>query len=187
VARSDALLWDKTPILAARVGDVARFARNSAAARVDLAGMATAKTRITLTNHADLELDRRGFLAAPSVRSAEVEALVDTGASPLVLPPLLAVRLGLHPEGRRKIRYADGRSVDLLWVSGVRLEILGRAMSCDALVEPFSSVPRVGQLVLATLDLTVDLLRGTLDVNPASPDLPLVDLLPVSWASAALA
>ena len=149
--------------------------------------MATAKTRITLTNHADLDLGRRGFLPAKCVRKAEVDALVDTGASPLVLPPLLAVQLGLRPEGRRKIRYADGRSLDLLWVSGVRLELLGRAMSCDALVEPFARLPRVGQLVLATLDLTVDLLRATVEVNPASPDLPLVDLLPASWASAALA
>jgi predicted aspartyl protease len=149
--------------------------------------MRKATVRIRVTNLGDLELARRGLGSPALVRSAEIAARIDPGATTLVLPAELGARLGLRVEGRRKVRYADGRTEEVPWVSGVRLEILGRAMSCDALLEAASTVPLLGQSPLETLDLLVDAASGALAVNPASPDLPLLDLLPVSWASAALA
>jgi predicted aspartyl protease len=149
--------------------------------------MRTATVGITVVNLGDLEQVRRGRLAPESMRWAEVQALVDAGAASLVLPADLAERLGLHVEGKRKVRYADGRTEEIPWVSGVRLEILGRAMTCDALVEAAGTLARLGPIPLRTLDLVLDPRSRELAVNPASPDMPLLDLLPVSWASAALA
>jgi clan AA aspartic protease len=114
------------------------------------------------------------------VRSAEVEVLIDTGATMLVLPADVVQRLGVAEEGRRKVRYANGQVSEVPWVGGVRLEILGREMTCDALVEATGTVPLVGQIPLEALDLVVDPKTREARVNPASPDAPLLDLLAAS-------
>jgi predicted aspartyl protease len=62
-------------------------------------------------------------------------------------------------------------------VGGVRVEILGRRMLTDALVEDPGATPLVGQIPLEALDLVVDPKSRDLSVNPASPDAPLLDLL----------
>jgi hypothetical protein len=64
----------------------------------------------------------------------------------------------------------------------VRLEILGRDMTCDALVEPAGTTALIGQIPLEGLDLVVDPKSREVTVNPASPDSPLMDL----YATAAL-
>ena len=138
-------------------------------------------TKLKLTNLTDLGMLQRGLLRPGQVRTAEVEALVDTGATMLVLPAAVCKRLGLHFERqRRKVRYADGRIASVRWVSGVRITILGREMTCDALVEPTRTTALIGQIPLEGLDLIVDPKSRAVRVNPASPDAPLLDLLAAS-------
>jgi clan AA aspartic protease len=139
-------------------------------------------TRVRLTNFADIEIARRGQLPADSVRTVEIDALVDTGATMLVLPEDVVNRLGLAIRGTRKARYADGRVAEIPWVAGLIVEILGRETSCDALVEPAGTTPLIGQIPLEALDLLVDPKSRDLKVNPASPDTPLLDLLVASAA-----
>lgn len=134
---------------------------------------------IKLTNETDREMVARGVLAAEAVRSETITALVDTGATTLALPADVVDRLGLARQGGRLIRYADGRREEIPWVS-VRLEILGRETVCEALVLPVGTTPLIGQVPLETLDLIVDPKSRELRVNPASPDLPLLDLLRVA-------
>ena len=141
------------------------------------AGMGRVIMKVRLTNDADAENCRRGMIPSEEVREAEIEALVDTGATMLVLPGSVVATLGLPERGRRKVRYADGRVAEVGWVGGIRLEILGREMTCDALVEPHAGLALIGQLQLEELDLIVDPKSRELRVNPASPDLPLLDLL----------
>lgn len=132
--------------------------------------------RIRLTNQSDVQKAREGVLAADRVRSEEIEALVDTGATMMALPADACERLGLVEEGRRRVRMADGRVVDLPWLA-VRVEILSRTTVCEALVLPAGATPLIGQIPLEALDLHVDPRKGDLRVNPASPDMPLLDLL----------
>jgi len=136
--------------------------------------------KVKLTNQTDYSKAREGLTPPDRVRSVEVEALIDTGATMLVLPADVVERLGLAEEGRRKVRYADGRVAEVPWVGGVRLEILGREMTCDALVEAAGTVPLIGQIPLESLDLVVDPKTREARVNPASPDAPLLDLLAAS-------
>ena len=99
----------------------------------------------------------------------------------LVLPAAVCRRLGLRFERkRRKVRYADGRIADVRWVSGLRIDILGREMTCDALVEGARTTALIGQIPLEGLDLIVDPKSRAVRVNPASPDAPLLDLLAAS-------
>jgi clan AA aspartic protease len=132
---------------------------------------------IKLINSIDEELAFRGDLAASEVRTVEIEALVDTGATMLMLPADVVERLGLRIAGQRNVRYADGRVAPVPWVGGVKIVILGRDTIVSALVEAAGTTPLIGQIPLEELDLLVDPKSRELRVNPASPDAPLLDAL----------
>lgn len=133
--------------------------------------------RIRLSNFADEESAERGLLPHAEIRALEVEALVDTGATMLALPEDVVARLGLRETERRKVRLADGSVRDVARVCGLRVVILSRDMTCDALVMPAGSTPLIGQVQLEVLDLIVDAKSRDVAVNPASPDVPTLDLL----------
>jgi clan AA aspartic protease len=133
--------------------------------------------KIKLTNSYDEDKVSSGYWQPEQVRSLEIEALVDTGATMLMLPADVVERLGLKEKGRRKVRYANGREDEVPWVGGVRVTILGRDMIASALVEPAGTTALIGQIPLEELDLLVDPKSRSLKVNPASPDAPLLDLL----------
>jgi clan AA aspartic protease len=136
-------------------------------------------TRIKLTNPTDLDNAGAGLILPEEVRCAETEALVDTGAVTLVLPRDMCERLGLQFRGTRRVRYANGTTAVIPWTS-VRVEILGRETICKAYVEAPGTTPLIGQIPLEALDLVVDPKSRDVHVNPASPDMPLLDLLAVA-------
>lgn len=88
----------------------------------------------------------------------------------LAIPEDVAKRLGLGFAGTRNVRYANGQREAIPWVEGVHLEILGREMTCDALVVPTGATALIGQIPIEALDLLVD----------PTPDSPLLDLLRAS-------
>ncbi|MBI5486679.1 MAG: clan AA aspartic protease [Deltaproteobacteria bacterium] len=137
-------------------------------------------TRIKLTNGFDEERARLGEIPAERVRTVELEALVDTGATMLMLPADVVSALGLAERSGRRVRYADGRVREVPLVGGVSIEILGRSMLGEALVEAAGTTPLIGQIPLEALDLVVDPKSREVTVNPASPDAPLLDLLAVA-------
>lgn len=134
-------------------------------------------TKIKLSNFGDLERARCGDIPAEAVRSAEIPALVDTGATTLVLPADVVERLGLRVVEIKKIRLADGTLVDSPRVSGVRLEILGRDMVTSAYVLPAGTRALIGQIPLEELDLVVDPHNQDLRPNPEHPDGPIHEVL----------
>jgi len=137
-------------------------------------------TRLKLTNTNDLHDAERGVIAISAVRSIEIEGLVDTGATMLALPEDVVAPLGVPVLGRRKVRDACGLVIEVPWVGNLRLEILGREMTTDALVLPAGATPLIGQIPLEALDLMVDPKSREVRVNPESPDLPLLDLMHVA-------
>lgn len=132
---------------------------------------------IQLANNHDEEDVKCGRRRPHEVRSVQVQAVADTGATMLVLPADVVGRLGLFPDGYRKVRYADGRIRELAWVSNIRMTILGRETVTNALVEDAGTTPLIGQIPLEELDLIVDPKSHELRVNPDSPDAPLLDSL----------
>jgi len=132
---------------------------------------------MTLVNSGDLRLARDGFLPQGQVRTLELEALVDTGATDLVLPEDVVAALGLPVIDQREIRLADGTLRRVSKVSELRIEILGRRMGSDAYVMPAGSTPLIGQIQLEDLDLVVDPRSRELRPNPASPDIARGDLM----------
>ena len=142
--------------------------------------MGKVMNHIKLTNAIDRDRALSGELDPGAVRSETIEALVDTGATTLAIPEDVATRLGLRVEGFRNARMANGESVTVARVSGLHLEILGRDMTCNALVLPAGVPALVGQIPLEELDLVVDPRNRELRVNPASPDAPVLDLYAVA-------
>ena len=136
--------------------------------------------KVKLTNMNDRANVEAGVLRPDQVRTLEIEALVDTGATNLVLPADVVEVLGVRELGRRKVRYADGRVEEIPWVGNLMIEILGREMQGEALVIAAGQTALIGQIPLENLDLIVDPKSREVFVNPASPDMPLMDLLHVA-------
>ena len=127
-------------------------------------------TKLKLTNLVDLAKAREGLIPPEQIRSVEVEALVDTGATTLALPADVVAALGLHEIRKVTLGLGDGRIQTVSLVGDLRIEILGRDMTCDALVMPEGTTPLIGQIPLEELDLVVHPKSRDLMVNPAHPE-----------------
>ena len=136
--------------------------------------------KIKLTNDYEMTQAEAGTLDASKVRTAEIEALVDTGATMMMLPADVVARLGVPVKGHRKVRYADSHIEEVPWVAGIRIDVRGRNAVISALVGAVGSTPLLGQIPLEEMDFVVDPKSRELRPNPASPDAPLLDLLRVA-------
>jgi clan AA aspartic protease len=136
--------------------------------------------KIRLTNSTDFNLRDAGVLAPEQVRTLELDALVDTGATTLAIPQDAADALGLVEKRKRRVRLADGTVAEFPVVLDLVVEILGRDTVCEAFVLPAGTTALLGQIPLEALDLIVDPSSREVRVNPASPDAPLLDLLRAS-------
>ena len=131
-------------------------------------------TKLHLWNNTDLDNAARGLIARADVREVEIDALVDTGATMLVIPVDVAARLGLPIIDHLPVCLADATVREMPVVGSLRLSILGRTMTGDALAAPVGATALIGQIPLERLDLIVDPGSREIRVNPASPDGPLM-------------
>lgn len=145
--------------------------------------MGKVMTKLLLENVVDRGNADNGLIPREQVRRVEVEGLVDTGAVMLVLPQDIADSLGLKMAERRVATLADGSTCEVGRVTGVRVEILGRDMTTDALVVPVGATPLIGQVQLEVLDLIVDAKNREVRTNPRSPDVWMFDMLALRDAS----
>ena len=134
------------------------------------------KVKVRFENVMDVELCTRGRLAKRKVRTAMVEAVVDTGAVMLLLPQELVEKLGLKIFDKTTVTLADESRIRLDIADGLMVEICGRKMICDCLVGPPGCEPLLGQLVMERLDLIPDPLNRTLSPRPESPFSPTLKL-----------
>ena len=131
-------------------------------------------TKLTLWNNTDLDNAEKGLIRPDEVRTVELEALVDTGATQLVIPIDVCKKLGLRPGRTVPVLLADGTDRDMICYTSLHISILGRDMACDTLAAPEGTTPLIGQIPLEALDLIVDPKSRELRTNPAHPDGPLV-------------
>jgi predicted aspartyl protease len=117
-------------------------------------------------NLEDLFGVQRGLLADDQVRRIEVaDAVVDTGATTLLLPARMIAILGLQPLRVRQARGIGG-SVSLTMYRAVRLTIQGRDCIVDV-GEVSDDLPvLIGQVPLELLDWIVDTRSQKLVGNP---------------------
>src|SRR5258708_365242 len=119
-----------------------------------------------IENLFDVERREQGLLPADQVRSVEViDALVDTGATELMIHKRFIQQLGLRHMPTRQARGIGG-IIPMPVYSAVRLTIQGRDCSVDV-NEIADELPvLVGQIPLEALDWVVDSKNQRLIGNP---------------------
>lgn len=110
-------------------------------------------------------------------KSVEVEAVIDTGATMLVLPQDIVEELNLRKMREVKVRYVNNKAEVKPIYGVVTVEIQGRAGEFNVLGEPEGSQPLVGQVVLEQLDFLVEPTTRKVMPNPRSPEMPMVEIL----------
>jgi len=96
----------------------------------------------------------KGHLTGPTGHREEVEFLVDTGATLLVIPQPLADRLGLIPRRTQAVVMTGGQRE--VWpVSEVRLTLDGQEIPTLCFIGP-AGQPLLGAVPLESLFLAVD-------------------------------
>jgi predicted aspartyl protease len=121
---------------------------------------------LTIRNAFDAHLLRRGELPAASVRSVLVDdALVDTGAVVLCLPPALVEALGLELTEEVQVATASGYAAARLF-SGAEIEYAGRRRTVDALELPGGDRVLLGAVPMEVLGVEPDLANRRLRLLP---------------------
>jgi clan AA aspartic protease len=120
------------------------------------AKMGRFKVDVELANNNDVALAQSGHLDPAKVRRVTIQAVVDSGATRLVLPGAIAEQLGLTASDKVRVRYADGRSAKRDRVQGVYLKLMGREGVFTAAIEPKRETALLGAIVLEDLDFVVD-------------------------------
>ncbi|MBI4658282.1 MAG: hypothetical protein HY735_05430 [Verrucomicrobia bacterium] len=98
----------------------------------------------------------------------ELPAKVDTGATLLVLPQIIADQLKLTSIRRQRVKHANEETADRDVVGVVELEVCGRKGWFEAIVEPKKSYALMGAVVMETLDLIVEPRQMKVYPNPRS-------------------
>lgn len=134
---------------------------------METAAMGKVLVPAKIENLFDIERREQGLLPADQVRSIEVtDALVDTGATTLLLPKRFIAQLGLRQFRTRQGKGLGGPLVMPMY-SVVRLTIGDRDCALDVgeIGDEFPVL--IGQVPLELLDLVVDPGRQRLIGNPA--------------------
>lgn len=129
--------------------------------------MSRFSVEMMLSNNQDVQLAARGKLPKDEVPRTRIRGVVDSGATNLVLPKLVADQLGLPAAGKTRVRYANHRTAIRDRVQEVRVELLGREGTFRAVVEPRRNDALIGAIVLEDLDFVVDCI--TQKLQPRDP------------------
>ena len=99
-------------------------------------------------------LNVKGFLTGPAGRKEEVDFLVDTGATLVVVPRPLAERLALTPTRSQRVVIAGGQRET--WpIAEVRLALDGQETTTPCFIAP-AGPPLLGAVALESFFLAVD-------------------------------
>jgi predicted aspartyl protease len=130
-----------------------------------------------LENLEDVYKTAQGALAAEQVRAVDVtDALIDTGATGLLLPRRLIAQLGLSALRTRPARTIAG-NVEVSIYRAARLTVQGRDCISDVgeIGDEFPVI--IGQVPLELMDWVVDPKRQRLIGNPEHGGEQMIDVL----------
>ena len=126
--------------------------------------------KLKLLNAIDVGLFKRGMLEEAKIRQADVNAIVDSGASTIAVPTRLAVQLGLDHVRFTEAQLANAGSEKVEVVGPVEIRFENRVCALNALV--LGDEVLLGAIAMEDMDVLIDPKRQKLIVNPESPYLP---------------
>ena len=118
--------------------------------------MGSVFTEITISNGTDIALARNGHITEQNIRSAAVTALVDTGATNLVIGEELRKKLGLAVVGTRTVTLAGGSKASCNVAEPVQICWKDRTSLIRPWVMPDEEDILLGVIPLEEMDLIVD-------------------------------
>ncbi len=98
-------------------------------------------------------------------------ALVDTGAVHLCLPEHLAIQLDLKELEQREVTLANGHRIRVPYCGPVEIRFKNRRCFTGAMI--MGDEPLLGAIPMEDMDLVVLPAQQRVDVNPASPNVPM--------------
>ena len=104
----------------------------------------------------------------PELQLVEVDALADSGAVHLCIPPHVQIQLGLDEIAKKEVTLANGRKTLVPYVGPVELRFKNRVGFAGALV--LGDEVLLGAIPMEYVDLMIIPKTRTLDVNPGSPN-----------------
>ncbi|MBI2807129.1 MAG: clan AA aspartic protease [Planctomycetes bacterium] len=104
----------------------------------------------------------------PALQPMEVEALADTGAVFLCIPPHVPLQLGLEDVEKKEVTLADGSTQSVPYVGPVELHFKNRTGFVGAIV--LGDQVLLGAIPMEDMDLVEIPRTRSVDVNPASPN-----------------
>jgi len=110
---------------------------------------------ITVKNVKDMGLAQDGYINENNVRSVALNAIVDTGATTLVINEEIFKQLGLSIVKTRNINLAGGGKIECKVTDPVHIEWKDRFAVVNAVVLP-GGKPLLGVIPLEFMDLMVD-------------------------------
>jgi clan AA aspartic protease len=118
--------------------------------------MGSVYEKITLVNGGDVEMVERGFMKEPQIRQITVTALVDTGATNLVIGESACQKLGLAIREMGAVTVAGGKKEPCKITASVIVRWKDRQTECPAMVLPGEEEVLLGAIPLEGLDLMVN-------------------------------
>ena len=125
--------------------------------------MGEVREKITLVNVGDLISAGRGYIKESEIRQITVEAIVDTGATNLVIGEETCKKLGLVIAETNIAHLAGGITQPCSVTEPVTIRWKDRFSSCHALVLPESEEILLGCIPLEDMDVKVDPGQGRLE------------------------
>ena len=124
--------------------------------------MGTVYADIILKNPFDEVNARNGLIREDEVRSLTVKAVVDTGASTIVINEEQRQKLGLEKIEERRAKLADGNRVPSWRTDPVNIYWEDRCHACPAVVLTRADKVLLGAIPLEGMDLIIHPLTGEL-------------------------
>jgi clan AA aspartic protease len=132
--------------------------------------------KVIIKNYVDIDKSADGLISEDAIRTVEIEALVDTGAAFLCLPPSVITTLGLRHSYSRDVMTANG-IVKRRVFGGAAIDIQERQIQMEVMENDETTPPLVGYLVLENMDLVADPNSQSVIPNPAHDGKWISDLL----------
>lgn len=121
--------------------------------------------KVIVKNFLDVASYSQGTLKEEEIRIVEVEAIVDTGAAFLCLPPEVIEKLGLMYSHTREVTTGNGRVKRRIF-NGAVIIIQDRDIEMQVMENDVTTPPLIGYLVLETMDLVVNTKLQKITPNP---------------------
>jgi predicted aspartyl protease len=131
--------------------------------------------KVTIKNFVDIAMHSKGIIKEDEIRIVKTEALVDTGAAYLCLPPGDIEKLGLVHSTIKEVTTANGK-VNRRIFYGAVIIIKDREIEMQIMENNVGTPPLIGYLVLEAMDFLVDSKSQRIIPNPAHEGKWIIDL-----------